>query len=289
MRTLEELAYLVQQKSKDQILVSGASDEEISKIEKKMELEFPNNLREMYKRSNGQKEGTVTVFKDNQWVSLDRLLDMWNELKGAAADEELNSQMTSKGPVKPMFFNQKWIPAFWWDNGCIVIDMDPDEGGTPGQIVDVWYENDERKVLAKSVTDFIDSIKSNIVTGIVQFDKEMHSFCSPEESQQIKEELAVGQTRAEAFKNSPHLNELKKLSPGTEVEIVGMVDWSSDSKNHELKTNGGIIAVRGWLGDPDQDEDKLLYKIFKIKLKVGKKSLMGLGSPKYEVLSYKKI
>lgn len=72
--------------------------------------------------------------------------------------EDLIAQniMVVEGPVRPVMFDDAWIP-FMDSNGDVfwAVDFNPAAGGNPGQIIEVDWESVSYKVIAPSFEAFL--------------------------------------------------------------------------------------------------------------------------------------
>jgi len=63
---------------------------------------------------------------------------------------------TPKGPVKADWWNKKWVPITEDGSGnSICLDYDPAPGGKKGQVIQMWHDDSERKVLAPSFKSWV--------------------------------------------------------------------------------------------------------------------------------------
>ncbi|WP_093230465.1 SMI1/KNR4 family protein [Thermoflavimicrobium dichotomicum] len=71
------------------------------------------------------------------------------------------------GPVKgDRWWRTKWIPITsdgGGNNHCI--DLDPDEGGTPGQIITMWHDEGSRECIASSFREWFANIVTKLENG----------------------------------------------------------------------------------------------------------------------------
>jgi len=169
----------------------GASERRISAIEAAIGHEFTEDLKELYLWADGQKDyignaklhihhyadgGAEAVHNidpspglylcplfgnysfDNLTTSLDnyiRLLDAIDRHDQREYNREIVT--VRKGhPVRKQFFKQGWFPISNNSSGDFyAIDFDPPDGGTYGQVIVIGANEDERRVLASSVTELL--------------------------------------------------------------------------------------------------------------------------------------
>lgn len=70
------------------------------------------------------------------------------------------------GPVKPMYWNDKWIPLFASEHVMVCVDMDPDAGGSEGQVIFLTDDGENRVVRYQSVEETFRSILMSVASGL---------------------------------------------------------------------------------------------------------------------------
>lgn len=138
----------------------GASQEEISALEKHIGLQLPRALRELLAVHNGQDSG-FGLFFGLHFLSINGIRtnwDNWCSLEGDGLNEELQDSMSSKpeGFIKPLYLNRKWVPLTHdYGGNHIGIDYDPDMKGTSGQVIAFGRDDDEKKLKARTFEEFL--------------------------------------------------------------------------------------------------------------------------------------
>ena len=142
-----------------------ANPTQISSLEEKLNLEFPDSFKELYLVYNGQKGKINTgVFYGLEFLSLDGIYDQWKswaEIVDTENEEGMKAlSMFSKshidGQIKEIYANKKWVPfAHDWGGNFLGIDFDPDVNGISGQIINFGRDEDEKFVVANSFSEFI--------------------------------------------------------------------------------------------------------------------------------------
>ncbi len=101
---------------------------------------------------------SLEIMRSN-WQTQKNLID-----KGLAGSPTPDSQRDAG--IKNDFYNLKWIPFIHdgsSDFHCI--DLDPAPGGTLGQVISYFHDRDDRKVLAKSITEYFQTLTKEIGSG----------------------------------------------------------------------------------------------------------------------------
>lgn len=151
----------------------GATEEEILSAESAVRVRFPEDFRASLKRHNGQARGEVLLGMGallstreiaQQWT-------VWNELhEGGSFVDDFPSSPDSG--VKANWWNPRWIPITHdggGDHDCL--DMDPAEGGTVGQIIEMWHDDDPRPLRAPSFLSWLTTAASSLEDGIVAWEE----------------------------------------------------------------------------------------------------------------------
>jgi len=151
-----------------------ATKAEIIAVEAEIGFRLPDDLRELYLRADGQKSlyepidpapGTIVtpLFGGYEFASLSSALDdyrNWVEVIDEWGNEsDPNECITLRAgdpPVAREYFRRGWFP-FAIDGGgnAYAVDLAPVQGGTEGQVILIGSDEDERQVLAPSLTAFL--------------------------------------------------------------------------------------------------------------------------------------
>jgi cell wall assembly regulator SMI1 len=144
----------------------AATEAEVAESEQKMGLEFPKSFKELLLIHNGQRDEYIGVIGNYVLLSLDEIVYNWQTMKELLDSKDFE-EVETIGPIKKEFWwNPCWISIA--TNGAgddICIDLDPDEGGTVGQIITFWHDWEERKVISRSLEDWFDEIIKRLEDG----------------------------------------------------------------------------------------------------------------------------
>jgi len=156
-------------------LNSGASKDDLYLLEEYLSVSLPTELKEFLFIHDGQEdEGAGIVFGEQilSTVSIKRCWDDWRGIDEEEMNEDCAEFMASEpeGYIKPYYTNRKWIPLTHdWGGNHIGIDYDPDQKGTSGQIIAFGRDEDTKRLIAASFSEFISkliiSLKSAKWTG----------------------------------------------------------------------------------------------------------------------------
>lgn len=151
----------------DELLRAGAHPEAISALEEKLGVKFPEAFVAFYTIHDGQNDGTAGLIDGEMFLPLESIADncsVWKTLldEGAFGD---NKSSPEKG-IKDDWWNPKWIPVTWDGSGNhYCIDFDPDEGGSIGQIIQTWHDDDHRIMIANSFSEWMNRYVSRLENG----------------------------------------------------------------------------------------------------------------------------
>lgn len=157
------------------VLNPPASSAEIEALETAIGYALPEELKALYRISNGQqdpyrvepKEGqyAVNLFGHYDFLSIDQALSSYQfqlDLR-----EELGTDLDTYITVREGDFVDRvnwqkgWFPIAGSDANQIAVDLNPPRGGTYGQLVNIGPDDDERAVLATSISEFFITATNN--------------------------------------------------------------------------------------------------------------------------------
>lgn len=150
----------------------GVADEQITKLENIIKAKLPDDFVEFYKVHDGQDLGNGGLIECEELLSFERIEDEWKVWKDLldsqtfqGNDDEPYTSTPDKG-VKNNWWNALWIPIT--NDGCgnhYCLDLDPTAEGKYGQIIRMWHDDDERKLVANSFKEWITNYKEKLVSG----------------------------------------------------------------------------------------------------------------------------
>ncbi|MFK7857105.1 MAG: SMI1/KNR4 family protein [Granulosicoccus sp.] len=129
-----------------------ATDEQISILESKLNVNLPLEFVEFLKIHNGQRGESGWIIGGSELLSVERIIDEWEVWNGLLVGGEFEDCKNKRdNGVKDDWWNPNWVP-FTYDGGGnhLCIDLDPAESGTTGQIITMWHDELDRKILATS-------------------------------------------------------------------------------------------------------------------------------------------
>ncbi|MBD1909243.1 MULTISPECIES: SMI1/KNR4 family protein [unclassified Leptolyngbya] len=171
----------------------GCSDEELDELERWLNCSLPEDFRAFYKRHNGQIGEAPGLFLGLPFLSTDALYGEWCTWQGLAEDfakeaEDFNEESRATkitgesyphDAIKPIYINLRWIPFSHDGSGNhLGIDLDPGVAGVRGQVINFGPDENNKFVIASSLTDFVTWI-------ITQY--QMENYQKSEHSLNLKE------------------------------------------------------------------------------------------------------
>ena len=161
-------------------LNAGASEADFAELEQTLGYALSAEFKELYRVADGEAD-IFGVFAGEEWLSIERVIDeykVWQELyqEGSFQHEDgtdFGCQPEDAG-IKPDFWwNPKWIPlsADGGGNGKM-IDLDPSEQGTAGQIIQMWHDDAAREKEANSLREFLENYVRDLEAGLYVLDAE---------------------------------------------------------------------------------------------------------------------
>lgn len=139
-------------------LNAPATIEEIQFAESEMGISFPDELRNLYLAHNGEDKSGPGLFFGLPFLSLDEVLDEWRVWKRIEDDEFFNFDAFSIPTecIRERYVNHNWIPISKdYGGNNIGIDIDPDEKGEMGQVINFGRDEEVKYVIANRISDLL--------------------------------------------------------------------------------------------------------------------------------------
>ena len=157
-----------------------------------MSVTFPEELRELYLRHNGQNEELASALLNGEqlnetnihllqvipglfygldFLPLKKMISEWESwasyLEGLdISPDDMNEFSRSHRPgfVKPVYINTKWIPVTSGPDH-LGLDFDPGPKGTMCQVINYGRDEDVKYVIASSFGEFLDWYVEQLEAG----------------------------------------------------------------------------------------------------------------------------
>jgi cell wall assembly regulator SMI1 len=149
-------------------LAPGASEADVRKFEQTIGAKLPDDIRRSYLRHNGSAGiDLLDVVGEGKWATLAQATANWRHFQKMKPDlEEAGFLNSPKGPMKEVNISPGWIPI--GDNGGgdhLCVDLDPAKGGTVGQLFSYWHEYGAWRIVAPSITAFLEQLLKHLDAG----------------------------------------------------------------------------------------------------------------------------
>jgi cell wall assembly regulator SMI1 len=149
----------------------GADAQAIGAAEQALGIQFPADFKKSVEIRDGQSDITIGFVEASEFLSLERILDEWKDCA---------SEPT--GPIKSDWWNPKWIPFTYDGSGNhLCLDLDPASGAEVGQVITMWHDDAERKVVAPSFQTWLHQVANSLQTGDLVFSDEYNGIVSKED------------------------------------------------------------------------------------------------------------
>jgi len=173
-----------------EIYEKGVSDADINSFEK-LKNELPEDLKAIYKQFNGEsgnddESGNVRIFSDYIFINfqsvsttMESLLN--HDLKYPPNEMEKYLCYPERS-IKKVAYNPNWIPfATDGSKGYIGVDMDPDEEGKIGQIINFGLREYFHVQIAEDFKSFLVKLKSGYANRKYHTEYFVDSMCIVDE------------------------------------------------------------------------------------------------------------
>src|SRR5262249_10657791 len=142
-------------------LAPGASERDLKAFERTIGAKLPADMRRSYRRHNGSAGVCLfSVVGAGGWVTLKEAAEHWKLFQEIRPQlENAGFLETPKGPMKKVHISPGWIPISDHSSGDhLCVDLDPGKRGTVGQLFSYWHEYGAWRIVAPSITAFLEGL-----------------------------------------------------------------------------------------------------------------------------------
>jgi len=158
-------------------LAPGASDAEIGAVEARLGFDLPEDVRTSYRIHNGGEESDLFPASEAEdmgysLIPLEEIVEHWEGNWQYNSGYEPDAFDVDPG-VRSVYWDPKWVPLATNGGGDYhCVDLNPDEGGTVGQVIEFLHETNERRLLASSWTAWLRSLADGLESKQFKYDAE---------------------------------------------------------------------------------------------------------------------
>jgi cell wall assembly regulator SMI1 len=169
-------------------LQPGASNAQIGELEEFLSIKLPDDVKVLYRLCNGQSAYDYGLIDGRELLSLERIKDEWSVWKdlldsGTFQDDDGQDQGSDPDPgIRNVWWSPQWIPLTYDGSGnhdCL--DLSPAEGGTEGQIITMWHDDSERKIVAPGVKVWLQQYAQGLESGQYIFSEEYNGIVNADD------------------------------------------------------------------------------------------------------------
>ena len=139
-------------------LAPGATDEEIAAAEKELGVTFPAGMRALYRWRNGSSNRVHALVGNRLLMSLAEMV----------ATRKTMNELAARGDFKTSnWWRKTWVPFL--HNGAgdhVCWDPRGSFSGSPGQVLEFWHTDHDRKVLAPSFDGWLTALVDSLEAGL---------------------------------------------------------------------------------------------------------------------------
>lgn len=129
----------------------GASDAEIAEAEDALGVRLPEDLRVSFALRN-----PLWLPTRDENLALQDVVAVWQHLCGTWTENNRGRGSIPSGPIKPDWWNARWIPVTFNQGNCYFVDLDPAPGGNAGQVVSYDIEGPRTQLMAPSFRGWLE-------------------------------------------------------------------------------------------------------------------------------------
>lgn len=152
----------------------GATDEQLRALEATLGVTLPADIAECLRIHNGQKGMAGGLFDNSEFLSTEAIADQWNIWRELLESGEFNGLKSELSPgVRDDWWNRHWIPFTHnggGDHYCL--DLQPALGGTLGQVITMWHDMGERRIVAAGLHAWLAGYLANVRAGKIAYSED---------------------------------------------------------------------------------------------------------------------
>ncbi|MBI3410068.1 MAG: SMI1/KNR4 family protein [Planctomycetes bacterium] len=170
-------------------LRSGASVEDLDRLEKAIGQKLPEDVRQSWLLHDGEKEACQGVIFRHWLQAVHGICRDWKCWQDILPDQEAHPDWWNlysygsfpEGAIQHLYVTKGWIPLHDWDGWCIGVDLNPGPNGISGQVIEFGRHAEQKCVLALSWAHFLEDVADELEAGHftleLSADGELATFC----------------------------------------------------------------------------------------------------------------
>lgn len=229
----------------------GLSNAAIARAEARMGLVLPDVIHSVYRVHDG---GSFLDFVESEMLALESAVDtraMMNDI-GWGNAPELPNIGESHGPVKPVWWDSRWLPFVGDGGNFLCIDLAPASGGTVGQVVEYLKADGRRTVLFPSVTAWLEHWANRLEHGQFYFDSDRDEFVAVPVDAAARHAVSVDDRPSEASLLLRALTEARALEAAPSDALLEGITRILERKGGAKKRGRALEAL--FLDSEDVDD-----------------------------------
>jgi len=167
-------------------LAPPASDAQIAEVERVLGVTLPEAAKLVWRCNDGQRETmiassrapAVPCIPTLSFLSTAKVVEVWRvwdelragESPAGLADLQSAGRSVFPGKVRPLYTHPAWVP--WWSDPTradyIGLDLDPDEQGTRGQVINFGRDEESHAVFADDLDGLLAILLDEVRSGAWQ-------------------------------------------------------------------------------------------------------------------------
>ena len=141
-------------------LMPGLSANQLTEFETRFELDLPRVFHELYAWRNGQLNNEFASLQNNR---------MFSNLEAITNTKEMLDKMIGIDFDNPKWWRRGWIPFLSNGGGDLLcLDLTAEDGGTEGQLIAFWHDDEEREIEFNSMGEWLESLVESMENGSIE-------------------------------------------------------------------------------------------------------------------------
>lgn len=156
--------------------------QEIDALEAIIGKNLPQDFKDFYLISNGNASNSVRLFNGLRLLNVTEMMEIWQSMKtikasGAFVIDGIAIKADTDIEIKSDWWNENWLPITDNMSGdYLMIDCDPTDKGSYGQVFNFWHDASYRSLEATSFENFIKQTINYIASDKLKYAEDYNGF-----------------------------------------------------------------------------------------------------------------